>query len=62
MSQGEDGLARRTSASGAGSGDTMTLIRERQGAAGNTHNLDLSYANLDTFPTEVEYLRDVLEK
>ncbi|KAF9134401.1 RAM signaling network component [Mortierella sp. 14UC] len=40
----------------------MNTIRERQRAAGSTQILDLSYANLDTFPTEIEFLRDVLEK
>ncbi|KAG9065572.1 RAM signaling network component [Linnemannia hyalina] len=38
------------------------MIRERQRAAGSTQILDLSYANLETFPTEIEFLRDVLEK
>ncbi|KAF9404616.1 hypothetical protein BGZ94_004054, partial [Podila epigama] len=41
--------------------DLMRLIRERQDAAGSTQILDLSYANLDVFPTEIEFLRDVLE-
>jgi len=39
----------------------MDLIRERQGA-GSAQILDLSHANLDTFPSEIEFLRDVLEK
>ncbi|KAF9930213.1 RAM signaling network component [Linnemannia zychae] len=43
-------------------GGLMNLIRERQRAAGSTQILDLSYANLDTFPSEIEFLRDVLEK
>ncbi|GJJ76494.1 hypothetical protein EMPS_08853 [Entomortierella parvispora] len=49
---------------GSSSGSThglMDLIRERQGA-GSAQILDLSHANLDTFPSEVEFLRDVLEK
>lgn len=40
----------------------MNMIRERQRAAGSTQILDLSYANLETFPTEIEFLREVLEK
>ncbi|KAG0200468.1 RAM signaling network component [Mortierella sp. GBA30] len=40
----------------------MDLIRERQGVAGSTQILDLSHAHLDTFPTEIEFLREVLEK
>ncbi|KAF8926259.1 RAM signaling network component [Dissophora ornata] len=78
MSQGDDGGAggegggggrgssigsgRRPSVNASGNGDLMSLIRERQGAAGSTQILDLSYANLDAFPTEIEFLRDVLEK
>ncbi|KAG0012756.1 sterol homeostasis protein [Entomortierella chlamydospora] len=75
MSQGEDGGAgsgainggshggeRRINANGRGSSDLMRLIRERQDAAGSTQALDLSYANLDTLPAEIEFLRDVLEK
>ncbi|KAF9091416.1 RAM signaling network component [Mortierella sp. AD031] len=50
------------SAAAGGSGGLMNLIRERQRAAGSTQILDLSYAHLDTFPTEIEFLRDVLEK
>ncbi|KAF9357876.1 RAM signaling network component [Mortierella sp. AD094] len=74
MSQGEDGGAgggtinggshggeRRINTNGSGSGDLMSLIRERQDAAGSTQVLDLSYANLDAFPAEIEFLRDVLE-
>ncbi|KAG0086124.1 RAM signaling network component [Podila epicladia] len=40
----------------------MSLIHERQDAAGSTQTLDLSYANLEVFPTEIEFLREVLEK
>ena len=39
----------------------MNLIHERQ-SAGNAQILDLSHANLDTFPSEIEFLREVLEK
>ncbi|KAF9111656.1 hypothetical protein BGX27_004636 [Mortierella sp. AM989] len=57
------GGSRRISVNGSGgSGDLMSLIQERQDAAGSTQVLDLSYANLDTFPAEIEFLRDVLEK
>ncbi|KAK3806160.1 MAG: RAM signaling pathway protein-domain-containing protein [Linnemannia elongata] len=54
--------ANGTGSGGAGGAGLMSLIRERQRAAGSTQILDLSYANLETFPTEIEFLRDVLEK
>jgi hypothetical protein len=53
---------RRTSANGEGNGSLMSLIRQRQAATGSTQILDLSSANLEVFPTEIESLRDVLEK
>ncbi|KAG0298730.1 RAM signaling network component [Dissophora globulifera] len=77
MSQGVDGGASAAAAAAAGArgasstagsrrpsgnGNLMSLIRERQGAAGSTQILDLSYANLDSFPSEIEFLREVLEK
>ncbi|KAG0033441.1 hypothetical protein BGZ82_006103 [Podila clonocystis] len=40
----------------------MSLIHQRQDAAGSTQILDLSYANLEVFPTEIEFLREALEK
>ncbi|KAG0253205.1 RAM signaling network component [Mortierella polycephala] len=46
----------------SGANSLMELIRERQRADGSTTILDLSYANLDTFPSEIEFLRDYLEK
>ncbi|KAF9187183.1 RAM signaling network component [Haplosporangium sp. Z 767] len=46
----------------SGASSLMELIRERQRADGSTTILDLSYANLDTFPSEIEFLRDYLEK
>lgn len=65
MSQsGHDGSNgdRRTSANSEGGGDLMSLIQQRQSAAGSNQILDLSSANLEAFPTEIEFLRDVLEK
>lgn len=71
MSQGDDGAAGVGSGLAAdamvGSGENgattlMSLISQRQDAAGSTQILDLSYANLEVFPTEIEFLREVLEK
>jgi len=72
MSQGGDGggeEAASGTADGAhsfadegGSSSLMDLIRQRQGTSGSTQILDLSYAHLEVFPTEIEFLRDVLEK
>ncbi|KAF9298724.1 RAM signaling network component [Mortierella antarctica] len=45
-----------------GATSLMSLIHQRQDAAGSTQTLDLSYANLEVFPTEIEFLREVLEK
>ncbi|KAF9435762.1 RAM signaling network component [Entomortierella beljakovae] len=59
---GSHGGGRRIITNGNGSGDIASLIQERQDAAGSTQVLDLSYANLDSFPTEIEVLGEVLEK
>ncbi|KAF9576850.1 RAM signaling network component [Mortierella alpina] len=45
-----------------GSSSLMDLIHQRQGTTGSTQILDLSHAHLEVFPTEIEFLRDVLEK
>ncbi|KAF9978235.1 hypothetical protein BGZ73_003239 [Actinomortierella ambigua] len=44
-----------------GTEDIRGLIRQRQVTAGGAQVLDLSNASLTTFPTEIEFLRDVLE-
>ncbi|KAG0269279.1 RAM signaling network component [Actinomortierella ambigua] len=45
-----------------GTEDIRGLIRQRQATAGSAQVLDLSNASLTAFPTEIEFLRDVLEK
>ncbi|KAF9329238.1 RAM signaling network component [Podila minutissima] len=68
MSQGDDGAAGAGGPNAmvgeetGGATSLMSLIHQRQDAAGSTQTLDLSYANLDVFPTEIEFLREVLEK
>lgn len=73
MSQGGDGGGGEETASGTpdgthsfagegGSSSLMDLIRQRQGTSGSTQILDLSHARLEVFPSEIEFLRDVLEK
>lgn len=68
MSQGDDGAAGAGGPNAmvgeetGGATSLMSLIHQRQDAAGSTQTLDLSYANLEVFPTEIEFLREVLEK
>ncbi|KAG0338363.1 RAM signaling network component [Podila horticola] len=68
MSQGDDEAAGASGPDAMVGGETggatplMSLISQRQDASGSTQILDLSYANLEVFPTEIEFLREVLEK
>ncbi|KAF9989200.1 RAM signaling network component [Mortierella antarctica] len=73
MSQSGDGGGGEEGASGTAEGthsfagegrssSLMDLIHQRQGTNGSTQILDLSHAELEVFPTEIEFLRDVLEK
>ncbi|KAG0327127.1 RAM signaling network component, partial [Podila humilis] len=59
---GETATSTTTTTTGGATTTLTSLIRQRQDAAGSTQVLDLSYANLDVFPTEIEFLREVLEK